>query len=166
MRASQSMRNAEPPAMHAVLSAVAAVYPAETESLRASSVSLLGIRATLQHVVDQNLAFLVRLRIDGLQLAEIALLLGALGVCSAGSSISVKSLQSAMARATCAQTRVPRSERNPTEIITVAAQTPNGCSPMQPTEAHCSPLQQAASRCRGLHPTAVCCSRRRPTAAR
>jgi hypothetical protein len=60
---------------------------------------LLGIRATLQHVVDQNLAFLVRLRIDGLQLAEIALLLGALGVCSAGSSISVKSLQSAMSRA-------------------------------------------------------------------
>jgi hypothetical protein len=166
------MRSAEQSATHAILHAVSAAYPVETESLRASSVGVLGIPATLQQVVDLNSAFLAQLRTDGLQLAEIATLLGALGVCSAGSSISVKSLQSAMSRAhmrsnqsASLQATSDRNHRgdgtSARRLIAIAAD----CGTLQPTAASSTTLQGTASNCSSLRPAAANRSALRPTAA-
>ena len=76
------------------------IYPQEASRLQDSLVSYLGVRRSLQWVVEQNLQFIATLRNDGLQLLEIAEVLTHFGLrAKNGGSLSEKSLQSAIARA-------------------------------------------------------------------
>lgn len=78
---------------------VEAKFPAQTEALKSSLVSRLGVKRDVQFVVDANLDFFLSLQAQNLKLNDVASLLFELGFCSAkGARISTKTLQSAMAR--------------------------------------------------------------------
>jgi hypothetical protein len=128
------------------------VYPTEIERLIATSASDLGVKATLQQVVDRNAAFLTKLRGDGLRLADIAAILSELGIGADGKAVSAKSLQSALARADTASSHSSSLERRPnpwSSLATIESGAP------KPPAADCSALPSAAAYRSVLPVTAV-----------
>jgi hypothetical protein len=145
------MREAPSSAAAALARTVERVYPTEIERLIATSASDLGVKATLQQVVDRNAAFLTKLRGDGLRLADIAAILSELGIGADGKAVSAKSLQSALARADTAPIHSISLERRPnpwSSLATIESGAPKppaaDCSALQPTAAYRSVLPVTA----------------------